>query len=145
MICLRAEQSLLLDEESVESDNLLEEGARSKAPIPAFVKKHFSKTTTARSGACVMRETTYCGVRREHKHVLHAGYCEERNMAILGGAICRMPVSSPVRQELHSCKFWPAWTGIKAETSAVALIFIYLFIYFFFLWWPFLLMVGWMW
>ena len=41
-------------------------------------------------------------------------------MAVLGGTICRTPVSSPVRRELHSYKFWPAWTGIKAGTSAVA-------------------------
>ena len=36
-------------------------------------------------------------------------------MTVLGGVICRTPVSSPWR-------FWPAWTGIKAETSAVAAI-----------------------
>ena len=56
-------------------------------------------------------------------------------MAILRGAICRIPVLQETRQELHSCKFWPDWTGIKAEISVVAAI----------LWSPFLLMVGQTW
>ena len=38
-------------------------------------------------------------------------------MVVLGGMICRMPVSFPVRQELYSCKLWPAWTGIKAAVT----------------------------
>ena len=43
-------------------------------------------------------------------------------MALFGGAVCRTPVSSPARQKLCSCKFWPAWTGIKTEASAVAVL-----------------------
>ena len=54
MICLRADdmsesraESLLLDEESAESDDPLKEGAKTE-PFSAFAKKHSLKTTAAR-------------------------------------------------------------------------------------------------
>ena len=36
-------------------------------------------------------------------------------MAVLRGAICKTPVSLDMRQELPSCKFWPAWTWHKSR------------------------------
>ena len=61
-----------------------------------FLQAIMGKVRISSDIITVMREMTYSGVQSEHEHVLHAKYCQERNMAILGGMICRTPVLNPV-------------------------------------------------
>ena len=76
-------ESLLLDEESVESHDLPKEG-RSRDTLSTFEKKHLKKMTAARLPplwskdlGCVMREMTYRWVQSQQEHVLQSAVRKE--------------------------------------------------------------------